>query len=763
MSATQGRWSTATTAPGGVFVIHAVLLPTGNVLLFSGHVELADYPTESWVWDPKRPAGSAVKVPFPPGTDIFCCHHVLLEDGRVLTAGGAAAHPNHGTGIKAICVFDTNTASWQKIGDMTEARWYPTLVTLQDGRILAFSGRQDIATFGAKPIADSVELFEPPFRGPSYTTKTVSGGQKILAIYPSLHLVKGGKILYTGTTWRYEFSASTPINTFSFRMTGQTAGIWTDEGIQPAVNLREEGTAILLPPAQDGKIFLLGGARADGINAGTGLGQADGFQRLAPGSNARSAEILDTQSSPPAWSPAASGQMNFARINLSAVLLPDGTVFIIGGHNSHKWAPSNAPSVPRAAGEPANFPDPHHPNHTTPRFSGRSTFSLTPEVFDPVANTFTSMAAMHEPRTYHSACLLLPDGRVLCAGGVNPDATETNMLGGTMPLNQKTLEFFEPTYFFKGNRPTITRILSQDGPNIRYDGEFFIDTPDADKIISVVLMRPGAMTHHTDTEQRFVPLVFTKEGGRLKVRVLNDPTVAPPGFYMVWIVDSNKLPCQAAKFVRLSQRQVKPKLTRCQFPRREVETLVAGGGAARFDNVLEVEVHGFLPDELSITTATPTPVQLMAIAPAIKFTRSDGTPVPGLAASPQAMRLQDNTLPAGTRQQVTFPYSVEFDGVKAFFEAGAEAIANQVIRLTASKGDFTGEDQMTLFDDFFQRVIITLRRTTGDQFVSTKEIQLIDTCDGREETDTSVFVSGIPGGSVRAKLATMRDQVDVEP
>lgn len=805
MSDTQGKWSASTITPGdslspgdknGLFVIHAVLLNNGHVLWFSGHVELADYLAESWVWDPTKPVSAAFRVPFPPSTDIFCCHHVVLEDGRVLTAGGAAAHPNHSCGIKSICVYNTAKPGWEKIGDMKEARWYPTLVTLPDGRLVACSGHLERDPTPAPAVADgtprrpapgiapTVELFKPPFKGPGYKTETLTSANKVLHIYPGLHLVKGGKIFYTGTTWRYEpmllppalaalsGPPGTPIGTFSLQVTGST-GTWTDEGVSPKVNLREEGTSILLPPAQDGKILLLGGCRA--------IGHAFMFTGLAAGSDPQSAEILNTQVSPPTWTPAGpSGKMKFPRINASAVLLPDATVFIVGGHSQHKWAPTTAPSLPRTATDVdlisplLPWTNPHHPSHTTARFSGKSSFSNTPEIYDPVANTFTSMAPMNDPRTYHSACLLLPDGRVLCAGGVNPDTTppELNMDGNDMPVNQKTMEFYEPTYLFKKPQPTITRVLSKDGTNIKYDGDFVIETPDADKIAKVVLMRPGAMTHHTDTEQRYVPLDFTKEKGKLKVKVLNDPTVAPPGFYMLWIVDNRKVPCKQAKFVRLTVKAIKPKVAKCDFPKGEVVTLVADAraarsdadaGGARFDDAFEIELVGFLPDELGIESATPTAEQLAAIAPTITFTREDGTVVPELSASPQRMILGDSTLPADKPQFVTIPYAVEFSGFPAFPPTDdPNAIKKQVIRLTATKGDFTGEDEITLFDDSFQRVIVKLRRTTGDQFVSTKEIELIDTCDSREETDTTVFVSAIRGGSLRAKLATMTDKVDVD-
>ena len=673
---------------------------------------------------------------------------------------------------------------------MHQARWYPTLVTLPDSRLVAFSGHLERDPNPALPngtpkrpapgIAATVELFNPPFRGDAanpYKTVTLSGADKVLHIYPGMHLVKGGKIFYTGTNWRYEpillapalapaspDPPGAPLGTLSFRVTGPTTGAWTDEGISPSMNLREEGMSVLLPPAQDGKILLLGGCRA--------VGHAFFFTGLAAGSNPRSAEILDTQKSTLKWTPAGpTGLMNFPRINGNAVLLPDSTVFIVGGHSQHKWAPTTAPSLPRTLPGDADalsplmpWTDPHHPGFTTPRFSGQSTFSLTPEIYDPVANTFTSMAPMADPRTYHSACLLLPDGRVLCAGGVNPNASELNMLGGTMPLNQKTMEFYQPTYLFKTPQPTITRVLSQDGPNIRYGGDFVVETPDAANIDKVVLMRPGAMTHHTDTEQRLVTLEFTKESGKLKVKVLNDPTLAPPGFYMLWIVDNKRIPCKRASFVRLSNRQVKPKITRCVIPKGQVEALLANGSVARFDNAFEIAVSGFLPDELGITTATPAPAQLATIAPVITFKKADGTAVPGLTASPQAMQLEDNALPADKRQKVTFPYALEFGSLAAFPSLGGTAVpVNPLTRLIASKGDFTGEGQITLIDDVLQKVIVTLRRTTGNEFVSIKEIQLIDQCDSREETDATVFVSGIPGGAVRTGLATLSDQVDVEP
>lgn len=767
MSATAGRWTNATgtvgsssATPGNVFVIHATLLNTGEVLWFSGHAELVNYPTELWVWDPTQPVSSATNIAFPPGVDIFCCHHAVLEDGRVITAGGAAAHPNHGTGITDICTFDPTTRTLQKIGDMREARWYGTLVTLPDGRLVIFSGRREQrpGAGAGQPngIAETVELFNPPFTGnpaggsPYQTQALAASTNKLFPTYPGMHLVKGGKIFYTGTNWRYEqiFSsnASTPINTFSFNVTGApSTWSWTDTGTHPNVELREEGTSVLLPPAQDGKILLVGGGQANG--------QSDSFVGLVTGSDARSAEILNTQGAV-SWT--SVGQMNHPRINVSPVILPDATVLIVGGHDSHKWAPSTAP----------NASPPHHPGQTTPNFNGRSTFARQAEIFDPATNTFTAVASMVDPRTYHSACLLLPDGRVVCAGGVNPDNIEPlpsppNPPGTIIVENQKTFEFYEPPYFFKGPRPTIANVWQgrRTTDHVRYGDQFEIESPEFNSIVKVAFTRPGSMTHHTDTEQRYVALeILAKGSGRVRVSVTNDATVAPPGFYMLWIIDDQNRPCERAVFLRLSRRRVRPRVTRCDFPRTEVETLIAAGSPALYENAFDIVLEGYRPDELGITTPTPTPVELGAMAPTVSFRREDDSVVPGIVTTVQSLTVEEDSLPVGEQQNFTFSYNLEFNGLDAF--GGVTPNQSQQIILQANRGSIFGEEFINLVEDV-PRYTMTLRRTTGDRFVSIKVCEVVDGCEIQAETDTTVFVRGIAQGFLRAEMAEGSDEINV--
>ena len=115
--------------------------------------------------------------------------------------------------------------------------------------------------------------------------------------------------------------------------------------------------------------------------------------------------------------------MNSARVNVTAVLLPDGKVLILGGHEKYKRNHDNT--------HPSNVAEIYDP-------------TVSYDVADPSA-AFTEVAEMHKPRLYHSVALLLPDGRVFVAGG------EDNETEG----NQKTMEFYEPPYLHQGNQQSV--------------------------------------------------------------------------------------------------------------------------------------------------------------------------------------------------------------------------------------------------------------------------------------------------------------------
>lgn len=650
MSATHGQWmgvqNTVATSDGRrLFILHAILMRTGKVLVWSGHTEGMHYAGEAYEWDPvSDPTMSTAGLrDFPPGVDIFCCHQTNLEDGRVMSVGGSHEH-DHGHGIRDICIYDPDAAapSWQKIGEMSVGRWYPTLVTLADGSVLAFSGRDDSGSH----LAASVEHFRLPIEGPGYTPQVLAGGDKHLASYPGLHLVRGGRTVLTGTTWRYEMEQNAPINTFTFRKTGATTGSWTDEGIAPGVNNREEGMSILLPPAQDGKILLVGGGWWSDHQSSTAGHRS--------GTNLRSAAILDTATMQ--WRSLA--DMHHPRMNVNVVLLPDQKVLVHGGQDTYKWDGGQAPSN-------------------------------VAELYDPVLDTWTEVAAMSERRTYHSASLLLPDGSVLAMGGVDPSSNEP---GTSSTLNQKTYEFYRPPYFFKGTRPTIAAVTSDHAPADRlpYGTTVTVAGTSDTPVLRVALIRLGAMTHHTDSEQRYVALDFvvtsydsTTKAFSLRAGVPGDANVAPPGWYMLWVVDDQERPCDRARMVHLSRRQCSIVTDRSHFARDEV----SASAASDFANSFYVIMDGFRPAELGITTASPTDAQIASWAPSITFAKAiGGASVGSMSATPNQIGLEAGL---DVPQRVAFRYTLHFANDSAFLDSGGVEIEDQQVLINSSKDGYT--------------------------------------------------------------------------
>lgn len=460
-----GRWDPLPDSP--IFVVHAAVLPTGKVLLWSGTAEVGD-PLESRVWDPATGAMTTQTY----GEDLFCSGHSFMPDGRLLVAGGAPIGSMRSTHI-----FDPGAETWTKVADMNEARWYPTVLTLPDGRILAASGSG----------ASQVEIYDA-----AADTWTLVAGATCLfpELYPSLHLLPSGQVFYSRAGWAMADAAQTQTAYLTF--SGPTAGSWTSLG-QQAFPDRQEGTAVIYvdttvsPPAA--QVTVIGGGVSGAPTVRNPLtGEKIDLTALSP---------------PPAWTRTA--DMHFPRTNVSGVLLPDGTILAVGGQRNGKWNPDPQPV-------------------------------LETEIYDPRTDTWTLTPPMAHPRQYHSIAVLLPDGRVLTAGGVDPSP-------GVVERDQRSMEVFSPPYLFNSPRPTIGGAPAGMG----YGAAFDITTADADDIDSVALLRPCAMTHHTDAGQRYVKLKITgRAPNTVTVQAPAEANVAPPGHHMLFILNANGVPSEAA-------------------------------------------------------------------------------------------------------------------------------------------------------------------------------------------------------------------------
>jgi len=231
-------------------------------------------------------------------------------------------------------------------------------------------------------------------------------------------------------------------------------------------------------------------------------GSATDSQGSGPAAN--TTYVLDTTKTNPTWQQTPS--MAYPRSFLNLPVLPDGTVLAIGGETD-----KNGGNIANAV--------------------------YSAERWSPQTQTWTTMSAMHTPREYHSTAILLPDARVLVSG-MGADF-------GNVP-NEMNAEFYSPPYLFKGARPTISQAPAQ----ISYGTNFFVATPDATTITTAVLIRTGAVTHFFDQNTRYVPLTFQQATGGLTLSAPASANFAPPGYYMLFIVNSSGIP-SVAPFVQL--------------------------------------------------------------------------------------------------------------------------------------------------------------------------------------------------------------------
>ena len=161
---------------------------------------------------------------------------------------------------------------------------------------------------------------------------------------------------------------------------------------------------------------------------------------------------------------------------------------------------------------------------------GPGAYTNTPEMFDPVTETWTNLPAATVPRGYHGVALLLPDGRVWTAGAT-PNVS----------IWELRTEIFSPAYYFQ-TRPTISG-----NPTVGdYGGTIVIPTPDGPNISSVSLVRLGATTHHYDANARLIWLqIVNSSSGSVTVSAPINARLAPPGYYMIFILNGSQVPSVA--------------------------------------------------------------------------------------------------------------------------------------------------------------------------------------------------------------------------
>lgn len=533
-----GRWDILP-YDSEIEAVHMSLLPNGKVVFFSGFRIAEAINTETRTWNPQD---GQIKTP-PTPSDLFCAGHCQTADGNLLVSGGTMEYRNlpplppwavraarvikldvllvrlFGQNYKPITfagptfchVFNRQTEQWEFVGDMKGGRWYPSVILLPDGKNLIISGTDEAGGFGRTSVYAKVnrrlEVFDEEH------------GLQHVADIPDFtkhgqHQHNGGGHVHTDT------------------------GVQIDEGpdegfpsVYPrmyVLPLKEEEKA----KYPKGKVFTAGygpetmmlnlsdwswqhvanlthGARRDGCVAMLPLkpphyeariitfGGSQDQGLTATGKN--SAEMIDLSVEKPEWKPIADTTQS--RTNGVAILLPTGKVLAVGGNSTGR------------------FDDPNH----------------RPEVYDPQRNEWELVDEQKIPRGYHCTAVLLQDGRVL--------------MSGTTPFGKHELgmEVFYQSYCFAGPRPVVV----QADEEVRYGQPFTAQYDFSWDIDRAVLLTPGSVTHAWDMNQRLVELEILKDEDMvLKLQAPPDAHVAPPGYYMLFLISKKEVPSEGY-FVRV--------------------------------------------------------------------------------------------------------------------------------------------------------------------------------------------------------------------
>ena len=367
--------------------VHSTLLHDGRLLLIAGSgndgTQFAAGTFRAVVWSPDTNVYTDVPVPY----DMFCAGHVTLADGKVLIAGGTLAFPGQDQGPNTFkgsnksYYFDPSDNQFHRLSDMAGAHWYPTLTKLGDGDVWSAGGLDEKAEGTVL-----TEMFD------SSQMKWLPAGQvpqtwSFWGTYPHMYLLDDGMLFYSGGHTFGNGLPGTGASLYDWR----TAQIWDVPGLRQK-DLRDQAGSVLLPPAQDQKVMIVGGGNTDTNNPAT-----------------NTVDIIDLSQASPAYR-AGPDLPGPGKMYVNLVTLPDRTVLAADGAQYN-----------------------------------RSTNVNTAAIYDPESGLWTSIDGDPIGRNYHSSATLLPDGRVVVLG--------SNPLDNSFELK---ISVYSPSYLYKGERPTAS-------------------------------------------------------------------------------------------------------------------------------------------------------------------------------------------------------------------------------------------------------------------------------------------------------------------
>nr|WP_228014631.1 galactose oxidase early set domain-containing protein [Fortiea sp. LEGE XX443] len=607
----RGQWETIPFRINGIQAVHTALLPNGKVLIVNGSSNRNTLTTDnkfvdgvdgrnpkvidnSAIFNPEdgtfKHISSPLSVQNGQSNDPFCSGHIHLENGNILFISGSNRYyPGElFEGSKQTNVFDWTNETWLQVTpQLKEGRWYPSPITLADGKIVIFSGLK----YG-KPgqITPTIEIYDPVdnkfhyldltyVKNSPFNTKVSVDTYDTIDVYPRVFPTIDGKLLITGDgAGKFPLEVHKSIKSYLMSVNKDSAGKFTvsfEPGPDRKALSKVYGTG-LLDPNNEGDVLLIGGILGtNDINAGRPyLGKTKEDLEKEGISIASSLErwVAPQHTDQPngEWKIVENFLDKPRAMNL-AVILPTKEILTINGGQFAEYNPVYEPLL------------------------------MTANIMSPGGYKTTPMNPAKFPRLYHNGALLLPDARVLSIGGnpsraarledgtvrvdVLPDPKEYYKIptlrdnagnvqefsveeyykdpqhyfaeGDTLPFVPAEIwqaEIFSPPYLFKdGPRPVIT---TTEPLTLKYDTSSTISVKDGTAGGSVVLIKLGTVTHAFDYGQRLADLEITQDlsgtNSSISFKAPKNANLYPPGYYMLFYVNNDGFPSKA-KIVNLKQ------------------------------------------------------------------------------------------------------------------------------------------------------------------------------------------------------------------
>lgn len=455
----------------------------------------------AYLWDPARGTGPrAFKKVAPPV--------VLMPDGRYAPrpapffCAGHAYLPNGmvgvfggnvggkgGSGAKLSFVFDPWTETWFRNRDMSVGRWYPSVVTGADGRQIIMSGQSERGTGTPTPVVERFPAPQHPVPRRPFDIPLDFASQRLRSDAPFRNDYPHLFSLRDGMIYGLGRDADQQW------LFDPVKDVRTDLPRRPA-DFRGYGSAVPLPAGFRGpdSVLVLGGDPRDPHT-----------YRLSGGR----------------WT--VEEPRAFGRTQDNTLILPDGTLLTVNGALDNRDY-GNGPFNPKA--------DPKYRQVELRDARGR--WRLGP--------------AQRLPRGYHSNALVLPDGRVMVTGDeLQQIANDPDMKDGM----DGSIELYEPAYLHRGPRPALDRVPAAE---LGHDTAFEVSSPTPKDVARAVLLAPTTVTHSVNTSQRHLELRLTGvRGTAVGLRTPPSAADAPPGYYMLFLLDAKGVP-STAKWVKLGPR-----------------------------------------------------------------------------------------------------------------------------------------------------------------------------------------------------------------